>query len=529
MAEVDLNIESFGPPAREFRALVRALPKNPALATELRRTRHRLLSAVLADGGTKRRKPSPPDAYRATFFDYTNNRALLVDGRLGDRDSIVVTESGEQPLPTDEEVAEAIAIVSEDERFGESIRSGAAFPYAAMPPLLDLELPDGRVPRTLAVGLLPRDEGAGVRHEIVGVNMLTREVTQFDEAAPPKAVAHNPICGLPYGAQPPVDPPGPGQAWVTVTQGGQVLWRFLVVRPSASSGTRGSAVELRYVDYRGKRVLYRAHVPILNVLYAVGPCGPYRDWQTSEDGFQAVGATPVPGFRVCPSPAQTIIDSGSDSGNFRGVGIYVQGQEVVLVSELNAGWYRYISQWRLHTNGTIRPRFGFSAVQNSCVCNRHTHHPYWRFDFDIRTAGNNIVREFNDPPIFPGTNWHTKHFEIKRPRNPGRKRRWRIEHAPSGAAYDLVPGPDDGTADAYGRGDVWILRYRGTELDDGHNSTTGPPGTTEADIDKFVNGEVVENADVVVWYAAHVIHDVAAEPPGEFGHWSGPDLVPHKW
>lgn len=44
-----------------------------------------------------------------------------------------------------------------------------------------------------------------------------------------------------------------------------------------------------------------------------------------------------------------------------------------------------------------------------------------------------------------------------------------------------------------------------------------------------MNGEVVEKTDVVVWYAAHVIHDIAAEPPGEFGHWSGPDLVPHKW
>ncbi len=51
-----------------------------------------------------------------------------------------------------------------------------------------------------------------------------------------------------------------GQVWITVTQGGTVLWKFLAVRPAASSGTRGSGVELRFVDYRGKRVLYRAHV-----------------------------------------------------------------------------------------------------------------------------------------------------------------------------------------------------------------------------------------------------------------------------
>jgi hypothetical protein len=49
-------------------------------------------------------------------------------------------------------------------------------------------------------------------------------------------------------------------------------------------------------------------------------------------------------------------------------------------------WYRYVSQSRLHANGTIRRRFGFSAVQNSCVCNVHHHPVDWRLDFDIRTA-----------------------------------------------------------------------------------------------------------------------------------------------
>ena len=100
----------------------------------------------------------------------------------------------------------------------------------------------------------------------------------------------------------------------------------------------------------------------------------------------ATGTDVAPGFRLCPSPATTILDTGSDTGNYLGTAIYVKGQEVVLVSEMQAGWYRYISEWRLHTDGTIRPRFGFTAVKSSCVCNVHHHHAYWRFDFDIRTA-----------------------------------------------------------------------------------------------------------------------------------------------
>ena len=302
---------------------------------------------------------------------------------------------------------------------------------------------------------------------------------------------------------------------MTISQGGQVLWRFLAIRPAASSGTNGSGIELRYVDYRGKRLLYRAHVPILNIKYDGNACGPYRDRQDVESMFQAVGRDAVPGFRLCSAPPQTILDSGSDAGNFQGVAIYVSGQEVVLVSEMEAGWYRYISEWRLATDGRIRARFGFSATQNSCVCYVHNHHVYWRFDFDIRTAGSNRVREYNNPclPAFCPSNWHDKVYEISRPRDPTLKRKWRIDNTISGDAYDLVPGPNDGVAAAFpdwpfAAGDVWILRYRGSEIDDG-SIAWGPP--YEAALNNWVNGEPILNQDIVIWYGAHFRHDIAAK------------------
>jgi Cu2+-containing amine oxidase len=290
-------------------------------------------------------------------------------------------------------------------------------------------------------------------------------------------------------------------------------------------------VELRFVDYRGKRVLYRGHVPILNVKYDNNACGPYLDWQFQEGMLEATGTDVAPGFRLCPTPARTMLDTGNDSGNFLGVGIYVQGQEVVLVSEMEAGWYRYISEWRLATDGTIRPRFGFGAVTSSCVCTRHYHYPYWRMDFDIRTAGRNVIREFNDPPLYGSSKWHVKRYEIQRPRNPAHKRRWRVQNVDSGEAYDVVPGGDDGVATAspdwpFPQGDVWFTRYRAPEIDTGVVAT-GPP--FEANIGNFVSGEVIENEDVVVWYAGHATHDVAAEEPGHFGHVVGPELRPVNW
>jgi hypothetical protein len=76
--------------------------------------------------------------------------------------------------------------------------------------------------------------------------------------------------------------------------------------------------------------------------------------------------------------------------------------------------------------------------------------------------------------------------------------------------------------------DVWILRYHGTELDDGAPSSGwGPP--FEANLDAFLTGEPINGQDVVVWYGAHFTHNVQAEPPGVYGDLVGPDLKPVKW
>jgi Cu2+-containing amine oxidase len=187
---------------------------------------------------------------------------------------------------------------------------------------------------------------------------------------------------------------------------------------------------------------------------------------------------------------------------------------------MEAGWYRYIQEWRFHVDGTIRPRFKFTAVSNSCVCNVHNHHCYWRFDFDIGTPSNNLVEEYNNPPLFSGMYWHKKIYEIKRNRDYGRNRKWRVMNTQSGETYEIRPGPTDGIADEYGRGDLWVLRYHPTEIDDG-----GSGIGTAADIDKFVNGELVENQDVVVWYGAHFRHDVHEQGIAEC-HEVGPTLVP---
>jgi hypothetical protein len=530
--DVRIDIERFGPGPETVDEVSEAVVDHRSVQEYLDGTRHRLLSVRLLESGGEGKpdEPAPPDRYRATIYDYTNNRVVLATGRLDDiRGSLEVSVAGHQPLPTRDEFDEAVEILLEDEDFGPAIREQRLAPYRPMPPLVEAELPDGRVERTLAVGLMPR--GREARHEIVGANMIHRTVSRFQDRAPALALARHDHCGVPNANQPATPRGFAGQFQVNITQSdGSPLWSFLVVRPSASQGTNASGVELRNVRYRGKLVLFEAHAPILNVQYDGNACGPFRDWLFEESWIQADGTNVAPGIRRSQTPAQTILESGSDSGNFRGVAIYRQGRETVLVSELQAGWYRYVSRWRFHDNGTIRPRFGFSAVEDSCVCNTHHHHVYWRFDFDIGAA-NNEVREFNSPPIFPPDNWHTFQFEARRRKRPDLSRRWQVRNAQTGDAYDLIPGANDNVADAFARGDLWVLRFNDGQVDDGISAAPSQAGESQANapiaINRFVNGESTLNQDVVVWYAAHFTHDVHEEE--EASHIVGPTLRPIQW
>jgi hypothetical protein len=531
--KLSIQIESFGPTAQQMEDIGRRILQHDSVRRSVGIGKHRLLNIELIDptpDADKPDQPRVPELFRAAIHDYVSTRTFIAEGPINALERLTVSETAEQPNATAEEFQEAVEALRGNSAFAERLRNGQLVAYRPIPSLIEAQQPTGHTKRAVAVGLFSHEERTPI--EILGVELGSNTLHRFDERAPPGSrPSNNSICGAPAGANQSTTSKGTaGQVWVTVTQGGTTLWRFLVVRPAASSGLRGSGVELRYVDYRGKRVLYRAHVPILNVRYDHDACGPYRDWQYQEGEIQAVGTDVAPGFRLCSSPAQTIMDTGSDVGNFLGVGIYVQGQEVVLVSEMEAGWYRYVSQWRLATNGTIRPRFGFAATDSPCVCNVHHHHAYWRLDFDIQTAGGNRVMEFNDPPIIAGKNWHEKHFEIARPRDPAHKRKWRVENIASGAAYEIVPTTEDGVATQqpdwpFGAGDVWVLRYHGNEIDDGFNSTTS--ANADAKIGEWVNGESVLGQDVVLWYGAHFTHDIAHQGPA--GHVVGPDLVPERW
>jgi hypothetical protein len=484
---------------------------NSTLGSELNGAKHRLLSFKTEDDDDT----DDPVDFQAIVYDYTNRRTLVASGIVDDPSSVQVTETNRQPRPDENELAEAIEILKRDTDLGPDIASGALEPYQAMPPLLNVSLPDGSVERTINVGLYSARRD--IRHRFAAVNMVTGRTVHAPSGAPHE---HADDCGV-LGVDPCPAGRGSGKVKVTVTKGSDELWSLIVVKPSISSGENGSGVELRRVRYRGQKILHRAHVPILNVEYErtgnLGGCGPsYRDWQDEEACFKAKGENVLPGYRACTEPAETIFESGRDGGNFRGVAFYIRNQQLYLVSELAAGWYRYASEWRLHEDGTIRPRFGFNAVRNPCTCKPHHHHAYWRFDFDVDEKPS-TVQEFNDPPIKGNRNWHDIERETRRQKRPSNDRKWRVRNS-DGKGYELIPGAGDGRADDFGVGDVWVVRNRPGQLEDGF-------GPNRARIDQFVNGQSVRDERLVVWYAGHFRHS----PQGNGDHIVGPRLEPFDW
>jgi hypothetical protein len=216
---------------------------------------------------------------------------------------------------------------------------------------------------------------------------------------------------------------------------------------------------------------------------------------------------------MCTSPPGTVLDNGTDFGNFRGVAVWDR-EEVRLVSEMNAGWYRYISEWRFHDDGVIQPLFGYGATVNSCVCRVHIHHVYWRFDFDLVTAANNNLYENKDGLRKQLTG------EGVLFRN-GTTQNWVVENSATGESVIIEPGHLDGNTDKFGKYDLVFLRNKfPAEIDD-----SAVTGGAAANLDPFINGESIANQDVVVWYAGHWRHENFDGPiPGGPNHGGGPNV-----
>ena len=335
-----------------------------------------------------RPREGDPGRFEATIYDYTVEKGfeILLDGK---GEEISRAPIPQQPHRSLEERDLAQAIVTTTSGWASGIASGDLEVYEAMPPIVV----DAAGRRLVSVGVRSKPTGAGeplALNEIVSVHIPDAKIVHYAESSPATARATLGSCGpgtsgCTYSAGPCTN--GTGDIYYHVEwPAANPLWKFDVRHPLCTDSTQssGTGLELTKVYYRDVLILQRAEMPVLNVKYAGDACGPYRDWLDSEDCFSATG-TDVPsagsGFRVATAAPSTLCESGSDAGNFRGVAMFDQGNALWLMTETNAGWYRYVMEWRLYLDGTIEPIFGFGATTNSCTCSEHYHHAYWRFEW----------------------------------------------------------------------------------------------------------------------------------------------------
>jgi subtilisin-like proprotein convertase family protein len=472
------------------------------------------------------RPRSDDPRFDATIYDYKVERTfelvLDAEGKELERHA-----APGQPARTIQEVEDAASLVREDAQFKDAIGKGALALYEAMPPVtVDA---DGR--RLINVGVMsPPENGYTVeRNEIVSVHIPSGTIVRHASGAPDTARALTLACGPASGGSCPAT--GTCSFYQIVWPAADPVWKLNVRHPSCTQSvqSQGTGLEITDVFYRDRLVLKRGEVPVLNVLYDGNTCGPYRDWLYSEDCFQATG-TDVPssgsGVRVASSAPATFCESSVDAGNFKGIAIYDQGDALWLSSETNAGWYRYIMEWRFRLDGTIEPIFGFGATSNSCTCNPHHHHAYWRLEWAVDGAVGDITTGINTlEHRRAGTTdvYDPVGSEATFQRDPASydKDYFRVKNPQTGNGYVIQPGELDGSAmgDAYGKWDLAALALNTNQIDDQNADTS-------VNVTPWLNGEALGTTKrLVTWYRAGYYHDDPGGA-GEACELAGPKLVP---
>jgi hypothetical protein len=502
-----------------------------------------LLGVALDDLGKDEDADGSTHPFRADVVDRATGTHYALTGQLDAPGNAVLTPVPTAYPPRKAEINAAIRALRRDPRVGAAIRRGDLVASPAMPGAVVTSGPRRRRPRrAITIGLIGNKHPDGGAYRIVDVDPLDGTVLGTHDRA-----AHA-DCGSPDDGDPSNTSTG-GMVKVTVQDANKTLWELVVIRPNAIDANNGVGLSVREVFYKGRKVLHRADTPIVNVRYDTqneSGATSYRDWLNEEAGFRATGTDVIPGYRLCRRPPKTLFDEDRSGhtragGNFAGVSFHWDGTTLVATTLLAAGWYRYRVEWRFASDGTITPTFGFDAVVNPNTCSPHTHHCYWRLDFDIDTAGNNAVKRrvgslgshftVGDPKTLPQRlkdivelQWQAVNFERRMVRTMFSA--WQVLNVDSGYGYAVYPSVRDGHADAgFGVGDVWALRYHA-----GQDADANPGAGDEAHLDPYVNHEKLDRADVVLWYAGHARHDQHEDDLHDVhGHVVGPELAPVKW
>ncbi|HWT15707.1 MAG TPA: hypothetical protein VN581_07995 [Patescibacteria group bacterium] len=303
------------------------------------------------------------------------------------------------------------------------------------------------------------------------------------------------------------------------------IWELCYLRPSQSSGPRGSGLELRNVHLHGKLALKRAHSPLLFAEYTSNTC--YRDWKDT-DGTKITWSAVHPSFgrstttscdrSKAPTssygncPFQLVINgSGGAPTGVCGTGVTIEdfGSYVEMTTQYDAAWYKYSSRFRLYADGSFEPEFGFGNSDGTNNNTTHWHHNYWRLDFDIEGAANDVIQQDG---ITQAIEFKTLRCSPATPGHCGAERRWQVKDTVTSRGFELDPGdgdyvtPTNQSNRGFHNFDVFGTVYNAGEYGDLADNSLGDCAMIDSNLADGgdLDGPTGEGTDVVLYYRGGV-------------------------
>jgi primary-amine oxidase len=328
-------------------------------------------------------------------------------------------------------------------------------------------------------------------------------------------------------------------------------------------------------------VLHRASLAEVHVPYD-NNAARFRDvtLDTAGLGANAIALAPAEcdgtlfdGNRVCVSN-----EDGGYGWKFSSSFRTKQRVEVFMASQL--GQYTYINKWTFHDDGTIEPEVGLTGrlqILSSNAANlpfgsrlnpqsagtpsiglNHMHNFYYRLDFDIAGSGNDAVGRYSFNPTTSGagcanqgacgtTTLTTIATEAAQTWSPTNQTSWVIYDKSvlnadgRRVGYELKPHISGlwrgmvNNGEPWSNADFWVTAYNGCEV---FAATNAAPhldpgagcGAPAANLSAMLNAQVVDGADLIVWYANRHHHITRDEDQTQMPtEWTGFHLEPRSF
>jgi len=225
--------------------------------------------------------------------------------------------------------------------------------------------------------------------------------------------------------------------------------------------SKASGLRLGACDYGGQRVIHSASVPFVYVNYWGNSSGPFTDK----------------------------LQSTSNQIEVREI---MNGFDLKVAYDLYGADYEYAHVWRFHDDG----QFGSAIVVQGPgeeIRGRHTYHLPFRLDLDLSGSGGDSFQKRST-----ANRWVDVAKEGRQKPTHVPDWDWRVVDKASGRSAKVRARVGD---DA----EIWALRYKQSESLASIGATeTGVPGSPGSVPAIYDDDQLVQDANVVLWYIGHI-------------------------